>query len=34
MLAEWGVDYLQGEFCGLASVDGREERPHGLAAAG
>jgi diguanylate cyclase (GGDEF)-like protein len=24
ILAEWGVDYLQGEFCGLARVDGKE----------
>ncbi|MGL4637023.1 MAG: EAL domain-containing protein [Beijerinckiaceae bacterium] len=23
MLAEWGVDFLQGEYCGLATVDGQ-----------
>ena len=27
MLADWGVTFLQGEFCGLASVNG-ETTPH------
>jgi diguanylate cyclase (GGDEF)-like protein len=34
MLAEWGVDYLQGEFCGHAQVDADEPARPELAAAG
>jgi diguanylate cyclase (GGDEF)-like protein len=34
LLAEWGVDYLQGEFCGHAKVDAEEITQAPLAAAG
>ncbi|MGL4239919.1 MAG: EAL domain-containing protein [Beijerinckiaceae bacterium] len=34
MLAEWGVDYLQGEFCGHAAVEQAETLPRTARAAG